>query len=149
MKAFLDGLEVDPRLLCVNADLNYGRFGADESDILLYEIRLTHLELANAIRSEFDELVAEMKSDDRKDDVPSELASMNYPTLAVALECFPEQLAEVISTFLDRTVLDAFVQLSARSQVVINSTDIVVVGSDYVSLSGRCYRLSSSAPSCA
>lgn len=92
MHALLNGSTVDAASLGVNDSLNFGRF--DRVEGLNYEIRLALAELSARIEAPWDQLIHEMRDDDRRDEKSSALERMNYPVdvasdgLAISGRCF-------------------------------------------------------------
>lgn len=126
-------------MLRTNDGLNYGRFDAPGLEVHSYEFSATAEEIIGAFSKAFDDLVTEMRVDDRNDEDPSPLLRMGYPTLQDAF-AQPNDLAEVIEIFLDRNILEHFVPGTELSEFVINSTDSIHVDQYAVLLRGRCFR---------
>ena len=87
----------------------------------------------------WNQLIHEMRDDDRSDRKSSALARMNYPTFKAAF-AYPNELREVIETFLVVEILRAFVPFSPQSRFIVNSVDTVSVASDGLAISGRCFK---------
>ena len=137
MHALLNGSTVDAASLGVNDSLNFGRF--DRVEGLNYEIRLALAELSARMEVPWDQLIHELRDDDRRDGKSSALERMNYPTFKAAF-AYPNELREVIETFLVVEILRAFVPFSPQSRFIVNSVDTVSVASDGLAISGRCFK---------
>jgi hypothetical protein len=136
---FVDGARVDPSLLGTNDGLNYGRFDAPGLEVHTYEVRIEIEELLPAMAGAFDDLVVEMRTDDRLDVEPSALMRMGYPSLRAAFD-HPAELREVIDIFMHRDILVAFAPYTAQSEFIVNSTDEILVDDAGLTLRGRCFR---------
>ena len=136
---FLDGAPVDRAILGTNDGLNYGRFDAPGLEVRRYELLASAEEVIAAFSSAFTVLVEEMRVDDLRDDEPSALMRMGYPTLREAFR-WPRELCEVIDIFLDVEILSFFAPFTAESQLVINSTDEVRIDDLGLHIVGRCFR---------
>lgn len=139
MRVLLDGQPTPANDLGTNDGLQYGRFDAPGLEVHSFEFTVGADELVEALSAHFSELVAEMREDDLRDEEPSALSRMGYPSLGNAFDS-PAELKEVIDIFLDRTILETFLPFSERSEFIINSTDEIQVSRSEVTIRGRCFR---------
>ena len=134
----IDGKPTELGTCGTNDGLGFGEFSAQGLVIHRYVFTASAEEVVAAFSPAFDELVEEMREDDKLDSAPSALQRMGYPTLPGAF-AQPRELAEVIDIFLDRDILAHFAPFTDASRFVINSVDGLSVTESAVTIEGRCF----------
>jgi hypothetical protein len=132
----LAGARVSPSRIGTNDGLNYGR---QVDDALVYQAVLPITQL-DWYAAEFAQMVDELREDDERYGDTSRFAAIEYRRTLAEAAALPEALAEAIMGMCDRELLAHHFPFDARScELVINSTDAVVVVAGQIIIRGRCF----------
>ncbi len=139
MRLTVDSTDVDASLVTCNHGLNYGRFDFTSLTVHPYSASFPHREFVRRLADTYAKCVDELKHDDDVTGEESDLAAAGWPSLEELLT-MSELAIDTIETFLDRDAFAAFGLIQPDAEFTINSTESVLVDSDNVIISGRCFR---------
>jgi hypothetical protein len=138
MKVLINGEEIEIEKVSYNHGMNYGQFHFKALEIDDYELILTKEEFVQAIESSYYRVREDIRADDIACNEESEFSRTGYVSLEKMFS-YPAELESVISTYLDRGFFEKVLPLHIEQGYIINSTDVVTVSDETVSIKGRTY----------
>lgn len=139
MKVLINGEETEIEKVSCNHGMNYGQFRFEALEIDEYELILTKGEFIKVIDSSYCRVREDIRADDIACNEESEFSRTGYVSLEKMFS-HPAELESVISTYLDRDLLEKVLPVHIEQGYIINSTDVVTVGNETISIKGRTYR---------
>ena len=139
MKVLINGEETEIGKVSCNHGMNYGQFRFEVLEIDDYELILAKEEFIKVIESLYCRVKEDIKADDIACNEESEFSRTGYVSLEKMFGHHAE-LESIISTYLDRDLFEKVLPLNIEQGYIINSTDVVTVSDETISIKGRTYR---------
>ncbi len=139
MNIFLDGVEIDKKLIWFNDGLNYGRF--HDTPYKKYELQLSRSEIMKVLESEYNEVRDDIREDDILSNDSSEFKIANYCSFSTLMNQ-SSHFEDIMKGYLDIPLFTKLFEYTRNCKFIINSTDSVVVEKNKVIFHGRVFSLS-------
>ena len=139
MKIAINGKNVDKFCVTANHGMQFGQFRNDALELDEYHLSLEKDEFVELFEQEFLQARDEIKADDIACNEMSDFTRSGYADLSAMFD-FKEDLAEIISTYIQRKLFEVLLPLDIKAGYVINSIDSVEVTDNQIKIIGRTYR---------
>lgn len=139
MNIEINGKIVDSSSVTANHGMQFGQFRNNALTLDSYKLSVERSEFIALFEKDFIQARDEIKADDIACNEVSEFTASGYADLEKMFS-FKQDLAEIISTYIERKIFEVLLPLEVKEGYVINSIDSVEVTDSQINIAGRTYR---------
>lgn len=135
----INGKIVDSSSVTANHGMQFGQFGNNALTLDNYRLSIERSEFIALFEQDFIQARDEIKADDIACNEVSQFTASGYADLEKMFS-FKQDLAAIISTYIERKIFEVLLPLEVKEGYVINSVDAVEVTDSQINITGRTYR---------
>ena len=135
----INGKIVDSSSVTANHGMQFGQFGNNALTLDNYRLSIERSEFIALFEQDFIQARDEIKADDIACNEVSQFTASGYADLEKMFS-YKQDLAAIISTYIERKIFEVLLPLEVKEGYVINSVDAVEVTDSQINITGRTYR---------
>jgi len=141
MNIKINGKVVDSSSVTANHGMQFGQFRNNALTLDNYKLSIERSEFIELFEKDFIQAREDIKADDIACNEESEFTASGYADLEKMFS-YKRDLAEIISTYIERKIFEVLLPLEVKDGYAINSIDSVEVTDSQINIAGRTYRSS-------